>query len=75
MPVHSGRPKLLSGRWIFLTMDSISLQLEDAKGATRIDFTLNPPLAGYAVDSLKIAPNQGTRLQCLKSRSTVNITF
>jgi hypothetical protein len=56
-------------------MDSISLQLEDAKGATRIDFTLNPPLAGYAVDSLKIAPNQGTRLQCLKSRSTVNITF
>jgi hypothetical protein len=44
-------------------MQSIPLKLEDAKGATRIDFNLYPPLTGYAVDSLKIAPNQGTTVR------------
>ncbi len=31
--------------------------------ATRIDFNLYPLLTGYAVDSLKIAPNQGTAVR------------
>jgi hypothetical protein len=62
--LHSGGPKLLSKRWIILTERSIASALMDAKGVSLVYFNFNLPFNGFALDSPKIAPNEGTRSQC-----------